>query len=149
MIQGIAMIFKHLQYNDIQIDTVEWYTNLDLDFIFIASPTRFNLSPGLKFEWMFLVQSTTRLEHLFCGNRVKLLGCEQCSASFCLRIFSGFDLFFRRLPYVLGFCHSIAAILTCASVDLSSCGVKCWLPWWWWDKRTLFHWHCMGWQGYI
>ena len=26
---------------------------------------------------------------------------------------------------------------------------KCWLPWWWWSKRTLFHWHCMGWQGYI
>ena len=49
------------------------------------------------------------------------MGCEQCSASFCLRIFSGFDLFFRRLPLVLGFCHSIVAILTCASVDMPSC----------------------------
>ena len=47
------------------------------------------------------------------------MGCEQCSASFCLRIFSGFDLFFRRLPLVLGFCHSIVAILTCASVLLT------------------------------
>ena len=26
------------------------------------------------------------------------------------------------LPFVLGFCHSIIAILTCASVDLPSCG---------------------------
>ena len=28
-------------------------------------------------------------------------------------------------------------------------GIQCWLPWWRWDKRSLFHWHCMGWQGYI
>ena len=27
------------------------------------------------------------------------------------------------------------------------CGIKCWLPWWWWDKRSLFCWHCMGWRG--
>ena len=96
---------------------------------------------------LYLLQSTTVWEHLFCGIRVKLLGCEQCRASFCLCIFSGFDLCFWGLPFVLGFCHSIIAILTCASVNLPSCGVKCWLPWWWWDKRTLFHWHCRGWQG--
>ena len=21
---------------------------------------------------------------------------------------------------------------------------QCWLPWWKWDRRSLFHWHCMG-----
>ena len=93
---------------------------------------------------LYLLQSTTVCEHLFCGIRVKLLGCEQCRPSFCSCIFSGFDLCFWGLPFVLGFCHSIIAILTCASVNLPSCGVKCWLPWWWWDKRTLFHWHCRG-----
>ena len=68
---------------------------------------------------LYLLQSTTDSEHLFCGNRVKLLDCKQCSASFCLRIFSGFDVCFWWLPFVLGFCHSIVAILTCASVDLN------------------------------
>ena len=70
---------------------------------------------------LYLLQSTTDSEHLFCGNRVKLLDCKQCSASFCLRIFSGFDVCFWRLPFVLGFCHSIVAILTCASVVDQRC----------------------------
>ena len=21
---------------------------------------------------------------------------------------------------------------------------QCWLPWWKWDTRSVFHWHCMG-----
>ena len=48
------------------------------------------------------------------------MGCKQCSASFCLRIFSGFDVCFGKLPFVLGFCHSIIAILICVLI------LRCW-----------------------
>ena len=53
------------------------------------------------------------------------MGCKQCSASFCLRIFSGFDVCFGKLPFVLGFCHSIIAILICVLMYTQVLGGLC------------------------
>ena len=84
-------------------------------------------------------------EHLFCGNRVKLLGCEQCSAIFLFTYFQWFSCVLLKV----NFCAWLLPF-NCCHFDMCLCricGIKCWLPWWRWDKRSLFYWHCMGWRG--
>ena len=168
------------------------------------SPARFNLSLGLKFGWtqnLYLVQYTTGLEHLFCGNRVNLLGCEQCSAIFLFTYFQWFSCLLLKVTFCAwllpfnccqfwyvplskfvgsnagypgggGTSAPCSAGIAWAGRGISkavawhaprvwplwwclyfwailSIPVLCWLPWWKWDMRTVFHLHCMGQYWYI
>ena len=74
---------------------------------------------------------------------------EQCSASYLFRCFQ----WFSHVVLKVTFCTLFLPLWNCNFYMCLFCvallWVKCWLPWWQWDKRSLFQWHYMGWQGYI
>ena len=66
----------------------------------------------------------------------------------CMFLFTYFQWFSCMLLKV-NFCAWLLPF-NCCHFDMCLCricGIKCWLPWWRWDKRSLFYWHCMGWRG--
>ena len=66
----------------------------------------------------------------------------------CMFLFTYFQ-WFSCMLLKFNFCAWLLPF-NCCHFDMwlcRICGIKCWLPWWWWDKHSLFCWHCMGWRG--